>query len=1038
MTAGLEDAIDGRGSMWLVTGEAGIGKTRLLEGLAERAAANDAICLWGRCWEGGGAPSYWPWIQVLRAILEADPQVADAAATSTRAPLLAGLVPEHFPTSAPSARQDPEQARFRLYDAVTEVLREAAKRTPLLVLLEDLHVADVASISLLDFLARQIAQTPLLVVGTYRDSDAARRAVGPALEHVARRVRRMPLGRLGHADVASMLQGRDPTTIQRIFDASEGNPLFVVEVARVLGRSGGRPTLPLSEGIRTVIREHLSTVPGPTVDCLREASVLGRDVETMAVAAVAGRDVDEVEGHLADAVDAGLLVDSPPTGYRFTHFLIREVLHADLSPPRRASLHRAAADRLASQAPHPWAELFMHYRAAGPTARPLAQAAAQRAAEAAMTQLAVTDAVEYYGQAITLLPKGAAEHDVPRVELLLARARGQLIVGELEAGKASCVQAAGIARRIERPDLFALAALELGGIFIIGNVDATMVQLLEEALRRLPEGPSALRAQVMARLAAAQQPAPDLSAPVAMATEAIEMARGLDDPEALLFTLRAGVSTMMDVSSPAARRPLNEEHIALATALDDRVEALRGHQRLTIDTVELGDMPAHRASARAADLIAESLDHPFYQWRTALLLAAEAAASGRFAEADDHDARAHGLAKQANDPSAELSLAMHAVGVALVREDDERVRARLPGLVEAFHQVQLDSAFGHLIVAGALARMEDTTDPRGAVVERDLQVALEFQDLGSLLMIAEVAFLQRDRALAARIEPAVRSRPQTLVSWGLVGAVYDGPAARAVALVAAALGMVAEGVQALEEALRVAERAGLEPARARILYDLGRLTGKPDYFSSARKVAQVLAMPGLLRRIDRRLTVETSLTPVTPPEEPTLRMRLEAGVWVVDTPRGQFHLKRTKGADILATLIENPGREHHVLDLVTRGHQATDAGTSGPALDSSARDAYRRRLEELETAIDESESWADTGRAERLKAERDALAAELTRAFGLGGRSRSQTSASERARVNVQRRLKDTIRRIEAYDPETGKWLERSVITGTYCRFDPP
>ena len=1035
LTGGLTAALEGRGSVWLVTGEAGIGKTTLVDAVTAYASRAQARCVWGRCWEGGGAPSYWPWIQVLRSALDEAPDIAAAASAGPRAPLLAGLVPEHV-AGEEAPRYEPQQETFRLFDAVTEVLRQVSKQRPLVILLEDLHVADVASVSLLDFIARQIDQCPILIVATYREQDAARGPVGAPLAKVALRANRLSLERLKQDDVAAMLPGRPSSIVKRAFEVSEGNPLFVVELSRVLGLSGDEARLPISEGIRAVIREHLTTVSPETQQCLQEASVLGRDVSTDAVARLGPRQPDAVERHLIAAVQAGLMIQSGLSSFRFSHFLIREVLHADLPSTRRAELHRAAADHLAVQTPPPWAELLMHYRSSGPTAQSLAHRAAREAGDQAMAQLAVEDAVAYYDQALKLMPAGDAERDVDRHALLLLMAKGQLIIGEIEAGKNACVEASEIARRLGRPDLFARAALELGGIFIIGNVDATMIDLLEASLSLLDDGPSALRAQVMARLAAARQPAPDLAEPVAMAKEAIDMARCLNDPDVLLATLRAGLSAMMDIAAPSERRPLNEEHVALATELDQRVEMLRGHQRLAIDTLELADVAAFRASARTADMIAEGLDHPFYQWRPGLLLAAEAAASGRFDEAHAHGRRAKHLAERSNEPMAELSLAMHEVGDALAQEDDDRIRAGLTAVTALFCDVQLDSAFGNLIVVGALARMEDADDPRGLVVERDLQVALQFQDIGSLTMVAEAAWLHGDRTLASRIAPAVKAAPQVLASWGLIGLTCGGPVDRARGMVAAALGDAGAAEAAFREALTVVEREGLEPMRARLLYDLFRLTGRPKFATEALRTATYLCMPGLIARVEARQARPVQRSESTVPR---LSMRLEAGVWIVESGQRRFHVRRTKGADMLATLLQHPGREHHVLDLVSGGRgTAGDAGTSGPALDDDARAKYRSRLEELESSLAEAEEWADTGRVERLKAERDAIATELARAYGLGGRARTGGSASERARVNVQRRLKDAIRRIADHDPELGKWLERSVITGTYCRFDPP
>ena len=1040
LVAGLVAAQGGRGSLALVTGEAGIGKTRLLEALTDTPEAHGVAVYWGRCWEGGGAPSFWPWIQVLREVLDASPDTAEQVARGPRAALLSSLLPERFSGTGPEGAA-PEQERFVLFDAIAGILRAAAATTPLLVLLEDLHMADLASVALLDFLATQLDRAPVMIVGTYRAQAAARSPVGVPLAKTGRRAERMVLGRLGPGDVEAMLDGRDAETVRRVYEASEGNPLFVVEVSELLGRSPAGADVPLSEGIRSIIVEHLATVRPSTAELLRSASVLGRDLDVPAVSALTGREMLQTTDDLAQAVDAGLVVSTGFQTYRFSHFMIREVLHANLEPPVRAALHRRAADRLAGQARPRWAELLMHYRNAGPSARPLAHEAARKAGDHAMTQLATTDAADYYGQALELLTGNDRDSDVARVEILLLRGHAQLIAGDHAGGKASCTEAAEISRRIDRADLLARAALELGGIFIIGNVDATMVQLLEEALDRLGDAPSALRAMVMARYAAAKQPAPDLAEPVRIARDAIDMARGLDDPEALLGTIRSGMSAMMDVWDPALRRPLNEEHVALATQLNQRTEILRGHQRLALDTLELGDMVAHRASIRAAERIAQGLDHPYFRWRVAALLAGEATASGRFEEAAVHRERAERLAEEACDPAASLTLAMNAVGLALVREDDERVLASLPAMLDEFRAVQLDSAFGTLIVAGALARLEHSDDPRVFVDERDLQVALEFRDVGSLLMVAEVASLTRDADLAGRVAEALVAAPQRLISWGSVGATCDGPVARARGLVAAAQGETVAAERALRAALQTAEGAGLGPHRARILYDLARLTSEVTYAQAARRSATALGMTGLLARIDRRFDAGAPATSTIRPraEAPRLAMRLEAGVWQVETASTTFHLKRTKGADMLAALIETPGQAHHVLDLMTGGQRAAvDAGHAGALLDDGARAAYRERLASIDAELTEAQSWADRGRVERLEAEKEALTAELSRAFGLGGRKRTGGGASERARVNVQRRLKDAIKRIAAHDPDVGKWLERSVVTGTYCRFDPP
>jgi eukaryotic-like serine/threonine-protein kinase len=172
LTAGLDDALAGRGALFLVSGEPGIGKSRLADELAARARAREALVLSGRCWEAGGAPAYWPWVQSLRSY------VRDLDAEALRSQLgrgaadLAQLLPEAGDVSSEASRSvevDPETARFRLFEAVAEFLRNGAR--PLVLVLDDLHAADTPSLLLLQFMAAELADARILVVGAYRDVD---------------------------------------------------------------------------------------------------------------------------------------------------------------------------------------------------------------------------------------------------------------------------------------------------------------------------------------------------------------------------------------------------------------------------------------------------------------------------------------------------------------------------------------------------------------------------------------------------------------------------------------------------------------------------------------------------------------------------------------------------------------------------------------------------------------------------------------------------------------------------------------------------
>jgi hypothetical protein len=163
-------------------------------------------------------------------------------------------------------------------------------------------------------------------------------------------------------------------------------------------------------------------------------------------------------------------------------------------------------------------------------------------------------------------------------------------------------------------------------------------------------------------------------------------------------------------------------------------------------------------------------------------------------------------------------------------------------------------------------------------------------------------------------------------------------------------------------------------------------------------------------------------------------------MWLIRYADAEFHLKDLRGVRLLATLVAEPGREFHVLDL-ERGNVAPaapiDPRGAGEILDEEARRQYKSRVVELKEEIEEAEAWNDPERTERARRELAFIEQELTRALGLGGRQRSHGSAAERARINVQRRLRDAIRRIEEHHAGLAKHLDRAVRTGMYCAYEP-
>jgi DNA-binding SARP family transcriptional activator len=293
LSAGLDDALEGRGRLFLLVGEPGIGKSRIAEEVATLARARGAEVLVGRCWEAGGAPAYWPWVQALRTHLD------DADLDRLRAQLgggaaeIAQILPELSELLPELPQRAAESERLRLFDAVAGLLRHASADRPILLALDDLHAADTPSLLLLQFLARELASMHVLALGALRDVDPVpSRELSGTLAEIAREstTARLNLYGLSEQDVAELLTQTatpiaSPELAASLYDRTEGNPLFVGETVRLLTREGERPEhLGVAPTIRDVIEKRLDHLPDGSRELLGMASVLGREVELAALA----------------------------------------------------------------------------------------------------------------------------------------------------------------------------------------------------------------------------------------------------------------------------------------------------------------------------------------------------------------------------------------------------------------------------------------------------------------------------------------------------------------------------------------------------------------------------------------------------------------------------------------------------------------------------------------------------------------------------------------------------------------------------------
>jgi predicted ATPase len=296
----------GRVSGWagvvLVTGEAGIGKTTLLTQFASRVRADGGTVVWGTCWDGDQAPAWWPWTQALRALLDRNPELAQAAA-----PDLAAIVPE-LATISPVIDAD-SAARVRVFDAAGQSLSRAATNAPVVVILDDLHSADQSTVDLLSFMAHEPQLGALMLVGAYRPHESPR-GVAATLADLASAAELVPLRGLAPDEMADLVQAVAGASAhddwaRLVYERSGGHPFYARELCQLLAVTGSATDVP--EAVRDVIGRRLARLSDACAALLDAAAVAGGTLLLDVLAELTGNDANRIGALVAEATAAGIL-----------------------------------------------------------------------------------------------------------------------------------------------------------------------------------------------------------------------------------------------------------------------------------------------------------------------------------------------------------------------------------------------------------------------------------------------------------------------------------------------------------------------------------------------------------------------------------------------------------------------------------------------------------------------------------------------------------------------------------------------------------
>ena len=656
----LDHALQARGRLTLLVGEPGIGKTRTSEELAALATDRGARLLLGRCYEGEGAPAYWPWVQVLRACLADADRDALAEDMGPGAADLAQLVPElrsDFPDLPVAEALEEEQARFRLFDSVSRFLERLSLRTPLLITVDDLHWADADSLHLLQFLAGSLRNRRVLLLATYRDVEVRREhALGSLLGALAREphCERVVLRGLPEAEVASLVEAlageaAGSELVASIHDMTEGNPFFVHEIVRLLLEQGrlaeGDPrelALALPQSVRDVIGRRLDGLSDECNELLRAAAVVGREFRTGVLEHALGLGAEALLEQLGEALDARILVESRAglTHYAFAHALTRHTLYEELSVPQRVQLHRRVAEALEAAAGDDpdasLAELAHHAFQSAPGGDvDKAVDYSVRAAERAHRLFAYDEATRHYERALEALGLRLPLDEARRCEILLSLAESLWAAGARSRSRAEFMRAADIARRHGAIDLLARAAVGLRGYGEMGVApEPETLALLEEALVAVGEDHAASRSRVLSRLAGSAPYARSMAERERLSAEAYELAVASGDRLALSDALSARYWATLGPDRLEDRKAIGHEALRCGAAWNEPRLRTLGHEALIGAYLVEGEMDEAAREIAAHAALAEEMRQPLFLFISRLLQGSYALNLGRFDEAE--------------------------------------------------------------------------------------------------------------------------------------------------------------------------------------------------------------------------------------------------------------------------------------------------------------------------------------------------------------------------------------------------------------------
>jgi ATP/maltotriose-dependent transcriptional regulator MalT len=876
LLAALDEARGDAGSIVMIRGDPGIGKSRLAQAFAEHARAAGARVVSGHCHETLGSPPFWPWLQILRE-LATQHAGENAAATDIVRGLMTGGTAERSGTLSLFTQRGASE-QFMLFSRITSHLSALAAECPLVLVLDDLHWADRSSLALLAHLCERVASLPILVLGTYREHEVTRRH--PLFSTLADAARRTTLHRI-HLDgltrdevlrfigefSAEPLPG---TVLEAIFAKTEGNPLFVTEVMRILEHERSRAVserfvVEIPDGIRDAIGRRLDQLSGECTDLLGVAAVIGRRFGLAELASIvrASNPLDVLQ-ILDEAVRSRVVETEGADRFRFCHVLVRDLLYEELSLVRRITLHKDVGDALAEQhargvdrSPGEIARHYYHAVQAGQGDKALEFAL--EAAEQASSYAAHHEAIEFYDLALDVLGAGGAHGDGLEARIHLGRAKAMNQAGAPVPDCRACLdQSLQAARATRSYDVFAEAAASLA--FADRYFDPQhSLSVVEEALSYLPPDDLARRARLLGHLANALMFNHRRREAETVAAQAIDTANECADPMAKCHCLLMVFHVLRGRPEKLSERiRLSEQLLEIARDEDDPFLINGALMWRVLSYMEAGEMRRAAADLAQLDALPESHHNHHGRYHSAWARGCLALFHGRFESA-----------KRLIDIAAEFgagtldggSEGVYGAQMFLLN----RELGRLPMVRGAMQQLVADPAarMWQPALLATLVELEMLDDARTLLAElthADLHAVLRDELYPvSLAYLSEACAALEDAATARVLYPK-------LVPYS--GQMILHPTATCYGPADLYLGMLASAANDLADAQRLLGRARELCARndpsmwtvhvdyrhAQVLQRHNHPQGMQafrDTVQQARSAARALGMVNLLAKLDR-------------------------------------------------------------------------------------------------------------------------------------------------------------------------------------------